>query len=79
MRILYPWGVISGHFILQLAYLTPYNRMLCDQENQDGSIPFSTGLSLKLLSNSWFGREFWPLFDILWSVQLVSEPLILVK
>lgn len=72
-------GVISGHFILQLAYLILYNKKTCDQGNQDGSIPLSTELSLKPLKNSWFGRELWPTFNILWSVQLVSEPLILVK
>lgn len=36
-------------------------------------------LSLKVLKRWWFGKEFWPALDILYIVQGVSEPSILVK
>jgi hypothetical protein len=65
-------GVNSGHFILQLAYLTRYNKKTCDQGNQ-GSNPSWTELSLKPLNNSWFGREFWPTFDLIWRIPNFSE------
>ena len=38
---------------------------------------WTNGVILKVSQNSWSGKEFWPIFDIWWSVgsvQVVSEP-----